>query len=425
MLPELLLILGLVSINAVLSGSELALISLNDSQLAQMDDRGGSAQIAARLARDHNRFLATIQIGITIAGFMASAVAAVSIAEPLYPVFSVFGEAGDTLAVIVVTVVLAFITLVFGELVPKRLALLHPVRWASRFGRVLDWMATVSTPVVWLLSITTNFFVRLAGGPTSDVEDGHDLADLREIVLLAGSLEHGHDEILRGAIDVVDRSLVGVMTPRTDVVTVSADSNVADAIAVMTSSGFTRLPVIDGSVGLDESPGIVTMHDLVNSNRMAGIESLIRSTPALPESMKVLPALRSMQMERAALAYVIDEFGGVEGIVTVEDLVEELVGEIYDDVDATVEKPATMVDGTILVPGRFPIHDLADYGIEVDDGDYATVAGFALGAFGDVPSAGDRVDVDGWTISVESMSGVNIDILRFVPHPDRDEPSPD
>lgn len=413
MLPELLLIVGLVLVNAVLSGSELALISLSEAQLTQMDGRGGSARIAARLARDHNRFLATIQIGITLAGFMASAVAAVSLAEPLYPMFEIFGDAGETLAVITVTIVLAFATLVFGELVPKRLALLHPVRWASTFGRILDWMATVATPIVWLLSATTDLFVRLFGGASSDAE-GEGLAELREMVLTAGSLEHGHDEILRGAFDVADRSLAGVMTPRGDVVAVRHDATVDEAIAQVTESGFTRLPVTDEALGLDDSPGIVTLHDLVNGERRAGIGALIRSIPAFPESTKVLPALRSMQIDRSPMAFVIDEFGGIEGIITVEDLVEELVGEIYDDVDATVESPTMLADGTVRVPGRFPVHDLIDFGIEVPEGEYATVAGLALHAFGDLPEAGDRADIEGWTLQVESMSDLAIEAVRFI-----------
>ncbi len=414
MLPELLLIVGLVMVNAVLAGSELALISLSESQLAQMDGRGGSARIAARLARDHSRFLATIQIGITIAGFMASAVAAVSVAEPLYPLFDVFGDAGETLAVVSVTMVLAFITLVLGELVPKRLALLHPVRWASSFGRALEWLAKIATPVVWLLSVTTDLFVKLLGGSASDAES-EGLTELREMVLLAGSLEHGHDEILRGAFDVADRSLLGVMTPRGDVVTVPLDATVADAISVMTATGFTRLAVVDEAGGLDGSPGIVILHDLVNTDRNQSIDSLVRSIPAFPESTKALAALRSMQIDRTAMAFVVDEFGGVEGIVTVEDLVEELVGEIYDDVDATVAAPVTLSNGTIRVPGRFPVHDLDDFGIEVPEGDYATVAGLALEAFADLPHVGERTDIDGWTLEIEAMSELTIDAVLFHP----------
>ena len=414
MLPELLLIVGLVMVNAVLAGSELALISLSESQLAQMDGRGGSARIAARLARDHSRFLATIQIGITIAGVMASAVAAVSVAEPLYPLFDVFGDAGETLAVVSVTMVLAFITLVLGELVPKRLALLHPVRWASSFGRALEWLAKIATPVVWLLSVTTDLFVKLLGGSASDAES-EGLTELREMVLLAGSLEHGHDEILRGAFDVADRSLLGVMTPRGDVVTVPLDATVADAISVMTATGFTRLAVVDEAGGLDGSPGIVILHDLVNTDRNQSIDSLVRSIPAFPESTKALAALRSMQIDRTAMAFVVDEFGGVEGIVTVEDLVEELVGEIYDDVDATVAAPVTLSNGTIRVPGRFPVHDLDDFGIEVPEGDYATVAGLALEAFADLPHVGERTDIDGWTLEIEAMSELTIDAVLFHP----------
>ncbi|MCB1245945.1 MAG: HlyC/CorC family transporter [Acidimicrobiia bacterium] len=414
MFPELLFVLGLVVVNALLSGSELALISLDRAQLATLDARGGGARAAARLARDHNRFLATIQIGITLAGFLASAVAAVSLAEPLYPLFEVFGDAGDTIAVVTVTVVLSFVTLVFGELVPKRLALQHPMAWAAAMGWVLHVLAVVATPVVWLLSVTTDLFVRLLGGG-SERTDAADLLALRELVLATGGLADDQHQMLLGAVDIADRSIVGVMTPRPDVVSVSADATVAQARAEMSTSGFTRLPVVDDDGNLDGSPGIVVLQDLMSTDDGETVGDLVRTVPALPESLKVLPALRGMQRGRDAMAFVVDEFGGVEGIVTIEDLVEEVVGEIYDDVDAPVVGPRSIGGGRYLVPGRFPVHDLADHGVDVPEGEYATVAGVVIAALEAVPQVGERATVGRWDLEVARMSDNTVEWVRFVP----------
>lgn len=409
MIPELLLVFGLVLVNAMLSGSELALISLTEPQLARLEQQGGSARAAAELARDHNRLLATIQIGITLAGFMASAVAAVSLAEPLYSLFDVFGDAGETVAVIFVTVILSFITLVFGELVPKRLALRHPVGWATALGRVLWWLAVIATPVVWLLSVTTDFFVRIFGGRSTGPDESEQLNELRELVLMTEGLDHDQQDVLMGAFDVADRPVLGVMTPRLDVITIDALTPVADAIGEMTRAAFTRLPVVADDAGLDESAGIVTLQDLVTAPRTDVVGQHVRSVPAIPETMKVLPALRVLQSGRDQLAFVIDEFGGVEGIVTVEDLVEELVGEIYDDADALVLQPRAVGDGSYLVPGRYPVHDLVEMGLDVPEGDYATVAGLVLDTFEDLPSEGDEATVGPWTIVVRSVSGNTVE----------------
>ncbi|KAA3637949.1 MAG: HlyC/CorC family transporter [Armatimonadetes bacterium] len=411
--PELILIAVLVSINAVLSGTEVALISLREPQLARLEDQGRSGQIVARLARDPNRYLATVQIGITLAGFMASAVAATSLAEPLIPAFSWAGNAAETVAIVVVTILLAFLTLVLGELSPKRLALQRAEGWAMVMARPLDWFSTAMTPFVWLLSVSTDAVVRLFGGTPGATRQEVDLGELRDTILATGGLSQDHSEVFLGAFDIVERTVVEIMTPRTDVATVEVSSTVGQGIDAMIDSGFSRLPVTPDDHGLDAAIGIVNIADLVRVERHEPLLPHIREVPIFPETVDVLTALRTLQQVRLQMGFVVDEFGGVEGIVTTEDIVEEIVGEIYDEEDTDVASVRMDGDGSFLVPGRFPVHDLVDVGIHVPGGNFTTVAGLVLAELGHLPEVGESVTVEQWHIEVVELDATAISEVRF------------
>ena len=411
--PELVLIVVLVAINALLSGAEIALISLREPQLARLEQGGGAGKTVADLARDPNRFLATIQIGITLAGFLASAVAAVSLAQPLLPAFSWAGGAAETIAVVTVTLILSYVTLVFGELAPKRLALQNSERWALALGRPLHGFSVIMTPFVWLLSVSTDAVVRLFGGEPGTSREQIELEELRDMILAAGPIDDEHQEVILGAFEIADRTVVEVMTPRPDVRSIHESATVGEAIDEMTDSGFSRLPVVDDRGGLDTASGVVALQDLVTADRLTAAVALRKEAPIFPETVPVLVALRTLQDERQQLAFVVDEFGGIEGIVTVEDLVEELVGEIYDESDRDVASVVDEGSGRYVISGRFPVHDLVDVGIEVPDGDYTTVAGLVLDAFGRVPDTGERVAVDGWSVTVLDVDANAVTMVRF------------
>ncbi len=415
---ELVLVVVLVIINAMLSGTEIALISLRPTQLSALRAEGGSGAIAADLASDANRFLATIQIGITLAGFLASAVAAVSLAEPILDALGLSGGVAETLVIIGVTIVLSFITLVFGELVPKRLALNHPVAWARAMGRPVNAFAVVMTPVVWLLSITTDAFVRLFGGGSGDPDQQVSLEELRDLIVATGRLPAGQDELLLGAFEVGERTIEEVMTPRPDVVTVDSTVTALEAIGTLVAAGFTRAPVTIADHGLDSAIGVVALQDLVAVEGDAPVTVAAKEAQALPESLPALVALRRMQGLRQQMAFVLDEFGGIEGIITVEDLVEELVGEIYDEFDPIVATPRVEDDGTLVVPGRFPAHDLAEIGVSAPTGDFTTVAGLVMDQLGAVPEPGDTVTIGTWELVVEAMDDQAIRSVRFRALPD-------
>lgn len=417
--PELALIVVLVLINAVLSGTEVALISLREPQLARLEDHSHTGEVVARLARDPNRYLATVQIGITLAGFMASAVAATSLAQPLEPLFGWAGNAAETVAIIVVTFLLAFLTLVLGELAPKRLALQRAEQWAMAMGRPLDWFSTAMTPFVWLLSVATDLIVRLFGGTPGATRQEVDLEELRDTILATGGLSDDHHEVFLGAFDIVERTVVQIMTPRTDVHTVASSVSVKDAIDEIIASGFSRLPVTPEDHGLDAAIGIIGISDLVTVDPDDPILPLVRQVPSFPETVEVLTALRQLQQERLQMGFVVDEFGGVEGIFTTEDIVEEIVGEIYDEDDDDIAHIVTEPDGSLLVTGRFPVHDLEDVDIHLPDGNYTTVAGLLLDELGRLPDEGESVIVEGWQIQAVEVDGTAIAEVRFTrQHPD-------
>jgi len=408
---EIGLVLLLVVINAAFAGSEVALISLREGQLRRLEQEGGRGRLVAELARDPNQFLSTIQIGITLAGFLASAAAAVALAEPLVPLLSFLGGAAEPVAVLLVTVVLTYLTLVIGELAPKRIALQRPEPWAKRAARPLTLVTTLTKPAVWLLSKSTDLLVRLAGGDPNLQRETMTEEEVRDLVATQASFSPQHRTILVGALEITDRVLRDVLVPRREVVAVAADTPVPDGVRMLVATTHGRAPVYQGD--LDDIIGIAHLVDLVDADGRAGDH--VRPALALPESMRVLDALRRMQTERQTLAIVLNEYGGTEGIVTVEDLLEELVGDIYDEFDRDSHGIQREADGSVLLPGSFPIHDLPDLGISLPEGPYTTVAGLVLDRLGRLPDPGEAVQVDGWQLEVLAVDHRAITRLRLTP----------
>jgi putative hemolysin len=416
---EIGLVLLLVVINAGFAGSEVALISLREGQLRRLEQEGGTGRLVAQLARHPNQFLSTIQIGITLAGFLASAAAAVSLAEPLLPLLGLLGRAAEPAAVVLVTVVLTYVTLVVGELAPKRIALQRSEGWARRAARPLRVVSIVTRPAVWLLSQSTDLLVRLAGADPGRGREEVTEEEVRDMIATDGVFRPDQRRILAEAIEIAERRLSDVLVPRRDVVALPEDTAVPEALRVLVGTTHGRAPVYRGD--LDDVLGLVTLQDLVGAE--GRVADCVRPVLALPESMGVLDALRRLQAEREQLAIVLNEYGGTEGIVTVEDLQEELVGEIYDEFDPDSRDLQPEPDGSIVLPGQFPVHDLPDLGVSLPEGSYATVAGLILKRLGRIPAEGDAVEVDRWRLEVLEMERRAVVQVRLVPLPaDADRP---
>ncbi len=387
----------LVFLNAAFAGSEIALISLREGQLQRLEQRGSRGRLLASLARNPNSFLATIQVGITLAGFLASATAAVSLAEPLQEPLGFLGGAARPVSIVTVTILLAYLTLVFGELAPKRVAMQRAEGWSMVAARPISFLAMAFRPVIWLLGHSTNLAVRLMrGDPNQQREEVTD-EELRDLVAAQTSYTPEQRNIISGAFEIAERRLREVLQPRNEVFTLAADLACPDALRILAASGHSRAPVVVGD--LDQVVGVIHLRDLLDTEDLVGARA---QTPVLfPESLGALEALHQMQEARVQLAIVLNEHGGTEGIITVEDLIEELVGEIWDESDRDVAAVERAEDGSVTVPGSFPFHDLDDIGVVLPEGDYSTVAGIVLDRLGRIPEGpGDSVEVDGWHLEV-------------------------
>jgi magnesium and cobalt exporter, CNNM family len=411
-LLQLGLVAVLVALNAGFAGSEIALISLREGQLQRLEQQHETGRVLAHLARDPNQFLSTIQVGITLAGFLASAIAAVSLAEPLVEPLGFLGAAAEASAIVLVTLVLTFVTLVFGELAPKRVAMQRAERWALMAVRPLNAIARLARPVIWLLGASTDLVVRVMGGDPSRRREDVTEEELRDLVASQTAFSPEQRTIISGAFEIGHRTLREILVPRRDVKVLDADQPATEGVDRLITLGHSRAPVVHGD--LDDVVGVVHLRDLVGADGTTGDRA--HAAMALPESIGVIDALRTMQTQRQQLAIVVNEYGGGEGIVTVEDLIEEVVGEIYDETDRDILAVVRQPDGTLVLPGRFPVHDLTDLGVEVPEGDYATVAGLLLTHLGHIPEQpGETVHVGRWRLEVAEIQDRAITRVRLRP----------
>jgi putative hemolysin len=408
---QLTLIGILILINAAFAGTEIALISLREGQLNRLEESGGAGRVLARLARDPNRFLATIQIAITLSGFLASAYAAVSLADPVARQLDFLGNAAVPVSIIVVTLGIAFMSLVFGELAPKRLAMQSAERWGLVTARPLTVLASIASPIVWLLSKSTNIVVRLLGGDPNLQGEALTEQELRDLMSSQTTFSLLQREIISGAFDISERRLRELLVPRRDVLVLDASLSAEEALAMLLESGHSRAPVAPEG-NLDLSTGIVHLRDLIGAS---GVLADLAGPPTVfPETAKALDVLREMQHARQHLAIVVSEHGSGEGIITIEDLIEELVGEIYDESDKDLIRVEHLPDGSLELPGNFPMHDLEDVGVALPEGEYTTIAGAVLDSLGRLPEEpGDVVDIDGWQLRVLAVEDRAITRVRL------------
>jgi putative hemolysin len=419
---QILLVLVLMLINGALSGSEMALISLRESQIQRLERTSRGGKILARLSRDPNRFLATIQIGITLAGFLASAFAATSLAQPLVKPLSFVGSAAETVAIIIVTLILTFVTLVIGELAPKRIAMQRAEGWALMAARPLDFLADLSRPFVWLLGKSSDLLVRIAGVDPRAAREEISAEEIRELVIAQRGFTAQQREIISGAFEINERNIRDILVPRQRVTALPASASTSEALRILADSGHTRAPVV-GPDGLDDVIGVVHLRDLLGSEGTAG--DAARAPMFLPETLSVSEAMRQLRHQREQFALVVDERGGIDGIVTMEDLVEEVVGEIYDETDRDVEMVVHEPDGSLIVPGSYPLHDLPDLDIDIDrlgETGYTTVAGLILDKLNRIPTApGDVVRAPGLSAEVLEVTGRAITKVRLRRVPRKDD----
>ena len=415
------LVVALIGVNAVLAGSEMAFVALREGQIRRLAHAGPSGARVSTLALDPNRYLSAVQLGITFAGFLASATVAVSMSEPVADRLGVLGNAAQPGAVGLVTIAVALLSLLFGELVPKRLAMQSAERWSLAVARPMAWFIAATRPLIILLSRLTDMAVRALGGDPGRHRDDVTDEELVDFVEAQSGLHETQRQIMAGAIEIANRSLRQVLVPRNRVVVVDVSMSTSEALQLLLRTGHSRAPVVDGN--LDTTLGQVHIRDLISAAET--VDALVGDVLALPDSLSVLEALRRLQASRTQLAVVIDEHGGAAGMVTVEDLVEELVGEIYDEEDRDVLSVERDVGGGLVLPGSFPVHDLDDIGVELSATGAVSVAGVVLEVLGHVPVRGEHAVIGRYDIEVIDVDHHSIETVRVTEIPDEpDDPEP-
>jgi putative hemolysin len=418
------IVLALIVIEGMFVAAEIALVTLRDGQARAMTGRRGAAVV--RLTSDPNRFLATVQIGVTLTALLSSAFGAVTLSEQAKDALVDHGMRSGLagpIGFIGVTLLISFVTLVVGELVPKRLGLQRADRTAKLVSPTLNRLATTARPLIWLLSRCTDLLVRMLGGDPNTGREAITEEELRGLVAAHESLSTDERRLIDDVFAAGERSVSEVMVPRTEVTFLDAGLTVSRAAKVATESPHSRYPVVGR--GQDDVRGFVHIRDLLingaRGERDRTVGDLVREIKQLPGSKNVLAALSEMRREGHHLAMVVDEYGGTDGIVTLEDLIEEVIGDIRDEYDEARAGPSRLGGGAIEVDGRLNLDDFAEFtGLELPDGPYETAGGFMMSALGRLPSVGDEVLREGYTITVTAVDGRRAERVRVTP-PRQDE----
>ncbi|SOD93916.1 hemolysin family protein [Blastococcus haudaquaticus] len=424
---SIVMVVVFVLIGGVFSGAEIALVSLRESQVRAMAETGRRGQAVQKLLSDPNQFLAAVQVGVTFAGFFSAAFGASTLSEPFAGWLRTQGVSeglSGTLALVLVTIAISYLSLVVGELTPKRLALQRAEGFSLIVAAPLNALAKLSRPVIWLLSKSTNVLVRLFGGDPRQSGEAISQEELRDLVAAHESLSSDERRLIDEVFRAGEREVREVMTPRTEVAFLEASTTASRAAKLVADSNWSRFPVAGRDQ--DDVVGFVHVRDLFLPNHPAGraatVGDLAREVKRLPGTAGVLMALSEMRRENHHLAIVVDEYGGTDGIVTLEDLIEEVIGEIYDEYDEEVEQAKQAPGGPREVDGLLNLDDFTEAtGLALPDGPYETVAGYVLAELGRLPEVGDVVEVEGRTLSVVELDGRRISRLLVSPPPEPTE----
>jgi len=405
---ELLSRIGLVLLFILVAGVfvafEIALVSLRDSQVQQLSHRGRRGKLLSDLVANPTRFLAAAQVGVTVTGFLSAALGAESLAPYLEPHLVSWGlsdAAAHTIAFLAVTFAVAYVSLVLGELVPKRLAIQRAESIAMVAALPVEVLARITRPIIALLTVSTNIVVRLFGVDPKAQRESMSGEELRDIVAAHEELSDEERELIDEVFEASDRELREVMVPRTDVVFLDGDMPIFKAAKFVSEQPHSRYPVTGDSS--DDVIGFIHLRDVLApgmAERSLRVSELVRDIARFPGTKYVIPTLSEMRRQQVHMAVVEDEYGGTAGIVTMEDLVEEVVGDIRDEYDVEEVEDARTIDGLTN------LEDFAeDFGIHLPEGPYETVAGFIVASTGELPEVGQTVEVDGHVLRVESIEG--------------------
>ncbi len=396
---SLLVLVVLILINAFFAASEIAFISLNDAKIEkQAKDGNKKAKKIRKMLKEPSKFLATIQIGITLAGFLSSAFAADAFASELAPILNnviTLGiETWETISIVIITLILSYFSLVFGELVPKRIAMKNPEKIAFGSVGVIRFIHIITSPIVNFLNFSTNTICKLFGVGPQDEETVTE-EEIRMMVDVGeekGSIEEEEKELINNVFEFNDKTVSEAMIHRTEVYAIDVTSKIEDILAELKEYKYSRIPVYEENI--DNIVGVLFIKDLlahVYSKKEVKIKKIMRDAYFVSESKPINELFKEMQKNKQQLAIVVDEYGGTAGIITMEDMLEELVGNIFDEYDDVEKDYEKIDDNTFMIDGSVSIYDLRKIlGVQIPDGDYDTLSGYLIELLGRIPEDDEK-----------------------------------
>lgn len=420
MFSEILILVILILLNAFFASAEIAFISLNEAKIEKQAKEGNKkAKNIQSMLKDPSKFLATIQIGITLAGFLSSAFASDSFASILAPALNnIFPNISlavwTKISIIIITLILSYFTLIFGELVPKRLAMKHYEKISFATIGIIRTISFITLPFVKFLTLSTNVVSKLFG-VSGDDEETVTEEEIRMMVDVGeekGTIDKEEKEMINNVFEFDDKTVSEIMIPRTEIFAVDINSSISDVIEDLSEDyRYSKIPVYDNSI--DEIRGIVYIKDILISQKSKNtkIKGLVKKAYFVSEAKPVNELFDELRKNKKQIAIVVDEYGGTAGLVTIEDILEEIVGEIYDEYDEVIEKYTKLDENTFVFDGSIALYEVEKLlNIKIPDGDYETLSGYLIEVLGRIPAENEKpiIETEKITYKVEKCKDKRI-----------------
>ncbi|MDR0425374.1 MAG: hemolysin family protein [Clostridiales Family XIII bacterium] len=433
-MPQIILLVALILINAYFAAAEMAVVSVNKVKIKTLAADGNkSARVLQTLLEQPNKFLSTIQVMITLAGFLTSATAATAMADDFGAILAIIGlPYSYQAAVVLITLALSYISLVFGELFPKRLALLFAERIAMFSARPILFISKIVAPFVWLLSKSVNILMRMTGTDTANIEEEYseeEIKSLLEVGRETGLINEAGKEMITSIFEFDDKLAYEIMTPRTDVYMININEPLQSYVDELLEERYSRVPVYDKDV--DDIIGVLYMKDFIIKARQFGFDKVhlrkvLQKPYFVPESKNIDELFREMQVSKTHIALLIDEYGGFSGLVTLEDIIEEVMGNIDDEYEDNEPKLVENGKNCWLLDGGYYIDDLnAELDLNIESTEHETISGFIIDRIGEIPDENDPkeyvIEEGDCIFKVESVKERRVDKILLTILPDEAE----
>ena len=417
---QVVILIILILINAFFAASEIAFISLNDAKIDIMVKEGNKkAKTIAKMLKTPSRFLATIQIGITLAGFLSSAFASDSFADDLAPVLyhlmpSISLETWRGVSIIIITIILSYFTLIFGELVPKRIAMRKSEMIAFASIGIINFISLVTSPFVRFLEFSTNIVSKIFGvtGNEEEVVTEEEIRMMVDVGEEKGTIEQNEKEMINNIFEFNDRTVSEIMTPRNEIFALDSNLSMSEAISEIAEDyKYSRIPVYKDN--MDQIIGMLYIKDMLleQKSKSTKIKNLVKDAYFVPETKKVDELFSEMRKNKKQIAVIIDEYGGTAGLITMEDILEEIVGDIFDEFDEFENECEKIDDNTYILNGGIPIYECRKVlQINIPEGDYETLSGYLIEVLGRIPSEKEKpvLEIDDVVYKIEKIKNKRI-----------------